>query len=307
MRIIDNLKEGLPVFDALSNEIRIKILELLLERHQMNMNEIAETLHMPKSTLTPHIKKLVQAELIGISLNSEKRGTQKICRLFEDKIIVNIIPQLTEQKIYETELDAGQYSDCSIAPTCGLASREKVIGNGFDDPRFFHLPERFSASIIWFSKGYVEYTFANMLSPDDKPTEMQIFLEMCSEAPGVLSYFPSDIHFTLNGLHLGYWTSPGECFDRKGRYTPSWWFSNFPQYGIMKVITINETGTYLDGLFLSSVTIDRLELMQKGAITLRVEVPEDAKNVGGLTLFGINFGDYDSGIRIRTICNKKKG
>ena len=36
MRIIDNLKEGLPVFDALSNEIRIKILELLLERHQMN-------------------------------------------------------------------------------------------------------------------------------------------------------------------------------------------------------------------------------------------------------------------------------
>ena len=46
--------------------------------------------------------------------------------------------------------------------------------------------------------------------------------------------------------------------------------------------------------------------MQKGAITLRIEVPEDAKNVGGLTLFGINFGDYDSGIRIRTICNKKK-
>ena len=57
MRIIDNLKEGLPVFDALSNEIRIKILELLLERHQMNMNEIAETLHMPKSTLTPHTRK----------------------------------------------------------------------------------------------------------------------------------------------------------------------------------------------------------------------------------------------------------
>ena len=74
----------------------------------------------------------------------------------------------------------------------------------------------------------------------------------------------------------------------------------------MKVLTINETGTYLDGLFLSSVTIDRLQLKQKSAITLRIEVPEDAKNVGGLTLFGKNFGDYDSGIRIRTVCSNKK-
>ena len=203
MRIIDNLKDGLPVFDALSNEIRINIIQLLLKHHQMNMNEIAKALQLPKSTLTPHMKKLVQADLIEVSLNSERRGTQKICKLLEDKIIIDIIPQPTEQKMYETELDAGQYSDCFVAPTCGLASCEKVIGNGFDDPRYFHLPDRFSASIVWFSKGYVEYTFANLLSSEDTPVEMQIFLEMCSEAPGVLTYYPSDIHFTVNGLPLG--------------------------------------------------------------------------------------------------------
>jgi transcriptional regulator, arsR family len=303
MRIIEHLEEGMPIFDALNNGIRVKILQLLLKNHQMNMNDIAVALNLPKSTLTPHIKKLVQAELIDISLHSETRGTQKICKLIEDKLIVNIIPQPTDQKVYETELDAGQYSECCVTPTCGLASRERVIGDGFDDPRFFYLPERFNASIIWFTQGYVEYTLANLLSPAEKPVELQIFLEMCSEAPGVLSYYPSDINFIVNGINLGFWTSPGECFDRKGRYTPQWWFTNFPQYGIMKVLTINETGTYLDGLFLSATTIHHLNLTKNSAITLRLEIPDTAKNVGGITLFGKKFGDYETGIRIRLLCS----
>ena len=56
MRIIENLTEGIPLFDALSNEVRIQILQLLLKNHRMNMNDIAVTLKIPKSTLTPHIK-----------------------------------------------------------------------------------------------------------------------------------------------------------------------------------------------------------------------------------------------------------
>ena len=303
MRIIENLTEGIPLFDALSNEVRIQILQLLLKNHRMNMNDIAVTLKIPKSTLTPHIKKLIQAGLIDVSLNSETRGTQKICRIAEDKLIVNILPEQTEQKVYETELDAGQYSDCNVQPTCGLATSEHVIGDGFDDTRFFYLPERFHASVIWFTQGYVEYTFANMLSASEKPVELPIFLEMCSEAPGVISYYPTDISFIDNGINLGYWTSPGECYDRKGRYTPHWWFSNFPQYGIMKVLTINETGTYLDGLFISPTTIHNLNLTEHDSISLRLEIPETAEHVGGITLFGKKFGDYESGIRIRLLCS----
>ena len=306
MKIIENLEDGLPVFDALSNELRVQILQLLLKNHRMNMNDIAKALNMPKSTLTPHIKKLVQSGLIDVSLNSETRGTQKICRIAEDKLIVNIMPEPAEIKVYETELEVGQYSDCSVLPTCGLATPDHVVGDGFDDPRYFYLPDRFNASIIWFTQGYVEYTIANMSGADETPKELQIFLEMCSEAPGVISYFPSDIHFSVNGIQLGYWTSPGEFFDRNGRYTPKWWFKNFPQYGIMKVLTINETGTYLDGLFLSATTIHNLNLMQNGIITLRLEVPETAKNIGGITLFGKKFGDYDHGIRLRMLCSNNK-
>ncbi len=306
VRIIEHLEDGIPVFEALSNEIRVKIINLLLHNHRMNMNDIAVALGLPKSTLTPHIKKLIAAGLVSTDLISETRGTQKVCRLSEDKLIVNITPEIAVQKVYETELDAGQFSDCSILPTCGLSTVEKVIGDGFDDPRFFHLPERFNASVIWFTQGYVEYTVANMVSVTEDPVELQIFVELCSEAPGVISYHPSDINFIINGINLGYWTSPGELFDRKGRYTPQWWFTNFPQYGIMKVLTVNETGTYLDGLFLSPVTIHQLNLKKSPSFTFRLEVPSDAKNVGGLTLFGKKFGDYESGIRIRLLCSNKK-
>ena len=71
----------------------------------------------------------------------------------------------------------------------------------------------------------------------------------------------------------------------------------------MKVLTINETGTYLDGLFLSATTIHHLNLTKNSAITLRLEIPDTAKNVGGITLFGKKFGDYETGIRIRLLCS----
>ncbi|MBQ2712297.1 MAG: ArsR family transcriptional regulator [Clostridia bacterium] len=306
MRIIENLREGLPLFDALNSEIRIQIIQLLLKNHQMNMNDLALTLNIPKSTLTPHIKKLVQAELISVSLSSQARGAQKICQIAEDKLIVNIQPQATKQKIYESEIDVGQYTGCFVLPTCGLATSERVVGDAFDDSRFFYCPDRFQASVLWFAQGYIEYTVANMLSSKEKPEELQIFVELCSEAPGVLSYYPSDISFIVNGVNLGYWTSPGEFFDRKGRYTPQWWFPNFPQYGIMKVLIINETGTYLDGLFLSPTTIHNLQLDKSNSISLRLEVPETAKNVGGLTLFGKKFGDYEHGIRFRLLCSENE-
>ena len=38
---IKNLDEGLPVFKALASEIRIRIVKLLLDNGEMNMNELA--------------------------------------------------------------------------------------------------------------------------------------------------------------------------------------------------------------------------------------------------------------------------
>lgn len=47
-----------------------------------------------------------------------------------------------------------------------------------------------------------------------------------------------------------------------------------------------------------AATIHHLNLTKNSAITLRLEIPDTAKNVGGITLFGKKFGDYETGIRL---------
>lgn len=41
---VKNLDEGLEVFKALGSELRINIIKLLQENHEMNMNELATSL-----------------------------------------------------------------------------------------------------------------------------------------------------------------------------------------------------------------------------------------------------------------------
>lgn len=306
MKLISSLSDSLDIFDALNSQLRIDIIKLLLENHEMNMTDIATHFGISKGTLTPHIKKLESAGLVGIRLLINQRGPTKLCRIIEDKIIIEVMPEYNEYKSFETEINVGQYFDFSVTPTCGLASTKNVIGT-LDDPRYFSDPCRFDAGMLWFTQGYVLYKIPNLLSLNSTAEEVQISLELCSEAPGVVANYPSDIYFTLNGCELGFWTSPGELYDRPGRYTPSWWYKNFPQYGRIKVITINHNGTYLDGLLLSSVTIDNLNLNNSSELSLKIEVPLSAKNIGGMNLFGKGFGDYDCGIKFKVLYSDKTG
>lgn len=300
MKVIDNLTEHYEVFDALASPVRLEIINILLQNNEMNMDDIARELHVSKSALTVHIKKLEAAGIIAVRLSLAKRGTQKLCRVKEDKLIVNIIPEYKELDSFETELNVGQYSSYSVEPTCGLSTKTKRI-DPMDDPRFFSSPERFNAGIIWFTSGYVEYRIPNLLTNNEQAIELRISAELCSEAPGVLEHYPSDIYFHVNGVELGYWVSPGELFDRPGRFTPQWWYKNFPQYGRMKIITVNESGTYLDGLFLSSTNIEALKLDTSPEISFKIEVPKTARHVGGVTIFGKDFGDYNIGIKTKVL------
>lgn len=296
---IDKLKDGLPVFKALSSEIRIQILELLSEHKQLNMNDIAEKLNLTNGAITMHIKKLEECGLIKISSLTATRGTQKICHLHEDKLIIDIEKE-TIPNSYEVELAVGYYSSYEILPTCGIATKDKIIGE-VDDPSYFADPERINADIIWFSKGFIEYRIPNYLKQTQSFSEIQISLEISSEAPGHCSIWPSDIFFSLNDVNLGSWTSPGDYADSKGVLTPSWWFPNWNQYGLLKLLYINKSGTFIDGLKISDVTLDDLNLNYKSDIILKLSISDQAKHVGGLTIFGKNFGNYNQGINIRVV------
>ncbi|MBU3185315.1 ArsR/SmtB family transcription factor [Clostridium estertheticum] len=296
---IKNLEDSLPIFKALSSDVRIQILNLLSEYKQLNMNDIAKKLKLSNGAITMHIRKLEECGIIKINILTAKHGIQKICYLHEDKFIIDIGKQDMDNS-YELEIGIGQYSFYEIQPTCGIATKDSLIGE-VDNPSYFADPDRINADILWFSKGAIEYRIPNYLKPSQVFSEIQISMEISSEAPGNCSLWPSDIYFNLNDVYLGSWTSPGDYADTKGILTPNWWFSNWNQYGLLKLLSINKFGTFIDGLKISDTDLNDINLNYKSDLSFKLSIPEDAKNKGGLTLFGKNFGNYNQGINIRVV------
>ena len=68
---------------------------------------------------------------------------------------------------------------------------------------------------------------------------------------------------------------------------------------MLKIWRIARNGSFLDGTRLSSVTLDDLNLAQNDYISMRIGVKEDAAHVGGLNLFGREFGNYPQDILMR--------
>lgn len=297
---VKNLDEGLEVFKALGSELRINIIKLLQENHEMNMNELATSLGITNGALTSHIKKLEESGIIQVMTERGGHGNQKICKVAVDKIVVDVESEETEedQNIYNTEVKVGHYSDYNVYPTCGLATSKAIVGE-VDDPRYFSHPNRINAGILWFTKGYIEYMIPNLLPSATKIDQITVSLEISSEAPGINNDWPSDISIFLNDVKIGTWTSPGDYGDVQGIFTPDWWFPNWNQYGLLKMIVINKKGTFVDGLKISDVTINQFNLDYKSTVRFKFEIEEDAKNIGGITIFGSEFGNYNQDIKVR--------
>ena len=297
---VKNLDEGLEIFKALGSELRINIIKLLQENHERNMNELATSLGITNGALTSHIKKLEESGIIQVMTERGSHGNQKVCKVAVDKIVVDVESEENEedQNIYNTEVKVGHYSDYDVYPTCGLATSQAIVGE-VDDPRYFSHPDRINAGILWFTKGYIEYMIPNLLPSATKIDQITVSLEISSEAPGINNDWPSDISILLNDVKIGTWTSPGDYGDVQGIFTPDWWFPNWNQYGLLKMIVINKKGTFVDGLKISNVTINEFNLDYKSTVRFKFEIEEDAKNVGGITIFGSEFGNYNQDIKVR--------
>ncbi|MGN7761059.1 ArsR/SmtB family transcription factor [Paenibacillus sp. 22594] len=288
---LDLTEESLPVYEALSSSVRLHMLRLLAVQ-PMNVKELAGAVKLSSAIMTMHVRKLEAAGLIRTHMAPGRSGLQKICTIDVDHAEILFPGQdKIERKCHRKEIPVGHYSNFQIEPTCGLATTEQIIGN-FDDPRYFWDLERMNAGILWFGKGYVEYKIPNFLLSSQQPEELVITMEIASEAPSINNNWPSDITFTLNGHKLGYWTSPGDYGDRQGKYTPSWWPALTNQYGLLKQLRVTPKGTFMDGHKLSEVTLDQVGIRSK-QWTFMLSVEEDAEHIGGLTLFGKGFGNYN--------------
>lgn len=305
MRLRANLTNR-HIFECFASETRLRIIELLAER-PMNIKELAEALGVSSAIVTKHVQKMEDAGLIDAHPTAAKRGMQKLCRLAVAEVTLLLSRGAgTETGAVAAEgnnggdrrhvvsIPVGQYAECSVRPTCGLASRDGLIGM-IDDPRYFSDPEHVKACHLWFGSGYVEYRIPHYLLRGERPKSLEISLEICSEAPGYNESWPSDISFYINGILLGTWTCPGDFGSSRGIYTPADWVGN-TQFGLLKTITVTGAGTRIDGVDLSGVTIRQLGLADRETFAFRIASEETARHRGGVSLFGRGFGNYDQDI-----------
>jgi predicted transcriptional regulator len=287
---------------ALSSEVRLDILKLLIEKAS-NVSEIANIFNIPLSSAALHIKVLEEAKLITTQEKPGLRGAQKLCGIAFEDIYFNAFRHkdgVENRKTYQFEMPIGNYYDCNIAGRCGIISEKTYLGIE-DSPYSFFTNERFDAQLIWFDTGFIEYRFPSYLFKNAKVAELSFSFEVCSEAPGYQNDWPSDITVWINDKNVSTVYSPGDFGDRKGKLNPLWWSDTMTQYGILKTLTINSLGCFDDSVKCSEHTLNSLGLNDGYYISFKIGVSKEAKNAGGINLFGEKFGDYPQGIVMHVV------
>ncbi|MDC7238756.1 MAG: ArsR family transcriptional regulator [Spirochaetales bacterium] len=293
--LIDPQKD-LDVIKGLASEIRIRILEEL-RKGDKNVNELASILGLPQSTVATNVMTLAKAELISYKIQKAVKGNQKICKNIYDEYVISFQDtKNSDEEVITVEMPVGLFIEYDVSAPCGMCTNKKIIGY-LDTPESFLEPERISAGLLWFEKGFVKYQFPNNSYNKKKPVrKLELTVELSSEIPGTNPKWLSDITLNINSKEVGTWTSPGDFGDKRGNFTPDWWKLEGSQYGLLKTWVVNEEGSYIDGMKISDLTIDDLELTEHHSIKVKFEVKEDAENVGGINIFGKGFGNYNHDI-----------
>lgn len=283
------------ILKALGSRPRLEILRLLADADRP-VGELARMLGMPPSTVAAQVRILEEAALLRTELRPAAHGLQKVCLRVHDKLLVELpYPAEARGRTAEVSMPIGAYSNFEVAPTCGLAGEDSLIGY-IDDPFSFYEPDRVRAGLLWFGSGWVEYRFPSRLPDGAAPARVAVSMELCSEAPRHDPTRRSDITLWINGREVGAWTSAGDFGGQRGRLTPRWWNKDESQFGHLKRWTVTHEGAFVDGHRLSSLTVRDLGLERQRLVTVRVGVKPDALNAGGLNLFGRSFGNYPQDI-----------
>jgi len=301
---IQNTKKVSLVGKALSSTTRVEILNILLQKSVMNISEIAAAMSLPVSSVAAHVNLLSSAGLIQVNTIPGVRGSQKVCSIAADFIHLDVFASLNNEKkalkSFAYSMPIGNYFDFEITPPCGLVSANGFIGSG-DSVYSLYEPSRTEAQLLWFFSGWIEYRFPSFIFQDSQVDSIKFTLELCSEGPGYNNVWPSDLTFEVNCIRCATVTLPGDYGDRRGRLNPDWWPDRYTQYGDQYVFTINNHGTSVNNQMISAITLNELRLDESDYLSLRLAVYESAGNVGGVNIFGKQFGDYEQNIELEVL------
>jgi len=289
---------------ALSGEARLRVLALLAEGPR-NMNDIAQALGMPLSTVTVNVRRLEEAGLVDCRAAPGSRGTQKIVSRRYDTVVLSLPGAGAAPDGRLVDMPVGHFTRAEVSPPCGICTAEAWLGPK-DDPRAFFYPERQDAELLWLSTGFVEYSFPNLATAG--ASRLSVSAELCSEAPFFDLTAQSDITLWINGVRIGPWRSPSDFGGRRGRLTPSFWGVHKTQFGLLVTWVVDEAGSRVQAEGSPAVDsigatfparLGDLGLERGASIAVRLGVEPDAERPGGMNLFGKGFGDHPQGLRLR--------
>lgn len=292
-----NENELLEIARAISSPNRLDILKALNTK-SMNIKQLSELLNQPVSSTSMNVDILERCGLVKTERQFSQFGKVRLCSRSCDSISIDLQnDDSVKANEIEISLPIGSYFDCNIKPDCGIAS---LTGNlGIDNEnKCFYLPERHTAQLIWFSKGYLEYRIPKSAIPPNAK-RMEISFEICSEAPFYRNDYKSDITLWLNDVEIGTYTSPGDFGDRRGRLNPDWWSDSMTQYGMLVTWRITEKDCKLGAEEINVRNFNDFDIFSRDYVSIKIGVKEDAKYQGGINLFGKGFGDHAQDILVK--------
>jgi predicted transcriptional regulator len=323
------------IVKALSNDFRLKMLEIL-DEDDSTIQTFMLRFKLSKTAVLTHLNVLEKAGFISSKMMRGSVGNQKLYHKTYDRLIFNFSPgiyDVEDEPCYEIRTEVGNFFDFKIYPPCGLTTKEHIIQK-WDDPSVFFDPARIEAKLLWCALGFVEYRIPLNIPFDEEGfSRIEIILEV--SAQGGLPSHPqlripdsvdktklnesmSTLSFSINGILVAVHTvneysrvsSKGKLTGEKGKFTPGWWRGS--NYGELITIVIDDKGTSVNGIPSSTVTLANIfastfdtpnpiikELRSDVNLAFRIAVTQDAPAIGGFTLFGQGFGNYDQGIITR--------
>ena len=154
--LIINPVEDIEKLKALASKPRVEILSLI-RQEPLNINEIADRLDFPQSTVATHISILEEAGLIETKSIKARKGTQKLCQPSFKELLIQFpdAKPAKESECVEIDMPLGIFTDYHVTAPCGLCSSDKIIGM-LDTPEAFLTPDRIKVGLLWCTSGTVE-------------------------------------------------------------------------------------------------------------------------------------------------------
>ncbi len=280
MKHFSDLKDAYSICEAIGSQVRMDILEQVLEHHAISMSDLAKNLHLTNGALTPHVQMLQSVGLIKVSPMPGKRGLCKMLSIALDKILIDVASFLPE-KTQAFRIPVGQYRTVKTGLRCALVGAKSFIGEK-DDPRYFTYPEHVDCIGLWISNGFLSYTLPAAVGKN-VISELRFHFEISA-----VGYGDDDgrVHFAIDDVDLGSAVPPAENRDRRGALCPEWYDRVYPQYGSLKTLTVSALGTFWDGIKISEVTLSQLRELKTFTVS----------SSAAFALFGRSLGDYDTDI-----------